>query len=265
MAKAFYPPQRAADFLGSESLRHLYIGSLFAVFLHLAAIPVFARQAEAVPAQGEHEASATAKGVAPRPSAADYAVHAELQGVEVGATQLTPDEVRKTFVTDLNSCCLVFEVALYPAKWKSPEVALKDFTYRVVGTDTAIKPSSPGMLALTLQLVSRARTDFTPHGSVGVVYDTGGYDPATGQMRGRGVGTSADVSLGAGQSGARPTEGDRELMQTELSGRSLPEGKLSTPVAGYLYFYLTKKVKKKRGARQLEYTLAGQKVALTLD
>jgi hypothetical protein len=49
----------------------------------------------------------------------------------------------------------------------------------------------------------------------------------------------------------------------ELTKKSLPEGKISAPVAGYLYFPLTKKNKKK-AARQLELTLAEQKVALTL-
>jgi len=263
MANGFYPSQRAAGFLEGESLRQLCLVSLFAVFLLLAEIPTFAQQA-AAPAQGEHEVIATAKGVTPRASAAQYAVHAEVQGVEVGATQMTPEEVLKTFITDLNSCCLVFEVALYPAKGKLPEVARKDFTYRVAGTDTAIKPSSPDILALKLQLVSRAGTDLTPHGSVGVVYSTGGYDSTTGQTRGRGVGTSADVSLGAGQPGAHSTDADREFMQTELTGKSLPEGKLSSPVAGYLYFYLTKKVRKMSGARQLEWTLAGEQGTLTL-
>ncbi len=240
------------------------MAGLFAAFLLFLAIPTDAQQGPTATEQGEHDAGTTAKGITARASAARYTVHAQLQGVEVGATQLTSDEVRKIFDTDLNSCCLVFEVAVYPAKGETSEITRKDFTYRVVGTDITIKPSSPQILALSLQLVSRARTDLTPHGSVGVVYNSGGYDPVTGQMRGRGIGTSADVNVGASQPGAHSTEGDREFMEAELTDKSLPEGRVSSPIAGYVYFYLTKKAKKKKAPRQLEFASAGQKVVLAL-
>ncbi len=214
---------------------------------------------------------AGSQGITPRESAADYAVHGELEGVGVGARLLGPDEVRKTFLTDLNSCCLVFEVALYPAKGKNgegypatggtPEIARKDFAYHVVGSNLVVKPSSPNLLALSLMLVARDRTDLTPHGSVGVVLGSGGYDPTTGQARGRSIGTSGDVSVGSSQPGPHSSEADREFIEKELVEKSLPEGKLSAPVAGYLYFYLTKKNRKKTGL-QLEFALGDQKVDL---
>jgi hypothetical protein len=237
----------------------------FGTVLLCLAVPGYACQERAAPAQGpqEKEAGATSKGVTPRASAARYAAHAELGGVTVGATMLTPDEVRQIFITDLNRCCVVFEIALYPEEGKTPEIARQDFTFRVEGTNIAAKSSSPKLLALTLQLTSRSEPDYTPHGSVGVTYGSGGYDPTTGQPRGRGVGTSAEVGVGAGGSDTQPTETDRQFMELELTKKSLPEGRIAAPVAGYLYFPLTKKNKKK-AARQLEFTLAGQKVALTL-
>ncbi len=222
-------------------------------------------------AKGTTPPESTPQGITPRESAADYAVHGELQGVEVGARLLGPEEVRKTFLTDLNSCCLVFEVALYLAKGKNgegyparggaPEIARKDFTYHVAGTKVVVKPSSPEMLALSLMLVARDRPDLTPHGSAGIVLGSGGYEPTTGQAHGRSIGTTGEVMLGTGEPGPHSTEADREFMAKELAEKSLPEGKLSVPVAGYLYFSLTKKNRKQRGL-QLEFALGGQKVGL---
>jgi hypothetical protein len=52
-------------------------------------------------------------------------------------------------------------------------------------------------------------------------------------------------------------------MELELTAKGLPEASVSSPVAGYLYFPVTKK-KNKKAVRQLDYTLAGHKVVLTL-
>lgn len=238
---------------------------LFGAILLCSVFPGYAGQEQGAPAQEqqEKEAGATSKRVAPRASTARYAAHAELEGLAVGATLLTPDEVRQAFATDLNRCCVVLEVALYPENAKTPEIAREDFTLRVLGTDIAVKPSGAKLLALTLQLTSRDKRDLTPHGSVGVTYESSGYDPTTGQPRRHGVGTSADVSVGAGRSATQPDEMDRQFMESELTAKGLPEGRISAPVAGYLYFPLAKK-RKKKAVRQLEYTMAGQKVALTL-
>ena len=53
--------------------------------------------------------------------------HGELDGVAIGAALLTPDEVQHAFTTDLNRCCFVVEVALYPDKGKALEIAHKVF------------------------------------------------------------------------------------------------------------------------------------------
>jgi len=60
----------------------------------------------------------------------------------IGATMLTPKQAQKTFKTDVNRCCLVVEVALYPLKDGLTEVSLNDFTLRVVGQDMGARPSS---------------------------------------------------------------------------------------------------------------------------
>jgi len=42
---------------------------------------------------------------APRASADSYRSHARRDGISVGAEILTPEQVRKVFVSDLNRCC----------------------------------------------------------------------------------------------------------------------------------------------------------------
>jgi len=215
------------------------------------------------PALSGHAQQAAPKGITPRPSAALYGAQAELESVTVGAMVLTRDEVRQVFATDLNRCCVVVELGLYPKEGKNANVARDDFTLRVAGTNIAVKPSDPKLLALNLQLATRTRGDTTPHGSVGITLGTGGYDPVTGRPSGRAVGTSAGVGVGTGGPATQPTDKDRELMELELAERTLPEGTVSAPVAGYLYFVVPTK-KKKNAVRQLEYSVAGHKVMLTL-
>lgn len=246
-----------------EVLKVILLGTI----LLCLAFPGDAGDEQAAPTQDKQEGKAAAaqKGTTPRESAARYPVHGELDGVAIGAALLTPDEVQHAFTTDLNRCCFVVEVALYPDKGKALEIAHQDFTFRIAGTDAAAKPAGPNLLALTLQQAAPTSRSVSASGSVGVEYGTGGsYDPATGQPRGRGVSTSVAVGVGVGGSGDKPASTDRarEIMEAELSGKGLPEGIVSAPVAGYLYFPLT--TKKKKAARQLEYTLAGQNVVLTL-
>ena len=66
------------------------------------------------------------------------------------------------------------------------------------------------------------------------------YDPARGR-RGSVVYTGAGVGVGVGKSGGPPdasaTVRDRAAIQEELEEKSLPEGKATSAVAGYLYIF----------------------------
>jgi len=72
-------------------------------------------------------AFATPKGTVARSTALKYPAHAEQDGVAMGAVRLTSEEARKDFVSDVNHCCLVVKVALYPQKGQNLEVSLNDF------------------------------------------------------------------------------------------------------------------------------------------
>jgi len=208
-------------------------------------------------------AFAAPKGTVPRSSALRYPAHVENHGASLGAKLLTSDEVRRAFTSDVNRCCMVIEVGLYPSKDKAAEVSLNDFVLHVKNTETASKASSAKIVAASLQKKARDTRDVTVSPTVGVGYGTGpSYDPVYGP-RGGGVTTAAGVGVGIGSRGDQPgsTEKDRSVMETELGEKGLPEGTASAPVAGYLYFSIPRN---KKVAYQLEYTLNGEKVLLTL-
>lgn len=91
--------------------------------------------------------SSAFSGTAPRDGAEKYAAHAEQNGVGIGATLLTSSQARKIFRTDVNRCCVVVEVALYPQKDAPSLISLDDLTLRILGQDVGAKPSSTKVAA----------------------------------------------------------------------------------------------------------------------
>ncbi|HEY6348477.1 MAG TPA: hypothetical protein VI636_03605 [Candidatus Angelobacter sp.] len=211
------------------------------------------------------------RGTVPRAAADSYPAHVVRDGVSVGAVLLTAEQARKAFASDVDRCCLVVEVAVYPQKDSPVNISWGDFVLRVSSTDIASRPSSPEVLAARLQKKSAPPStgshDVVLYPTAGVGYESGGYDPVTGQRRPGGVVTSGGVGVGIG--GSQPpsepgsTDRDRRTMELELTEKGLPEGHASAPVSGYLYFSLLDK-KDKKATHQLEYTLNGEKVVLAL-
>lgn len=205
------------------------------------------------------------KGTEPRLTATAYPAHAEIKGVAVGATLLSADEARRHFVSDVNRCCVVIEVAFYPTKDNPLNLSLNDFVLRIKDTDVASKPSSAEVIAASLQKKAHADRDVTVSPSYGVTYQSGStYDPVTGSAQGSGVTQTSGVLVGIGRPGPNPasTDKDRSAMEAELSEKGLPVGTTSAPVAGYIYFPISSK--KKPTAHLLEYKLGESKVVLPL-
>ena len=209
-------------------------------------------------------AVAGSKGTIPKPSAERYPTHAETDGTQLGAALLSSDEVRKTFVFDVSRNCLVVEVALYPPKDKEQEVSLDDFSLRVAGADAAVRPTNARAVAAKLQQQAGSQRDVNVDSSVGVGYESGSYtDPVTGErVKAHGVYTEERVGVGTESGVPHPgaSDRDRAMAEAELADKGLPEGKASSPVAGYIYFPTVSK--KKHAAFQLEYVLNGSKVVL---
>ncbi len=206
---------------------------------------------------------AAPKGTAPRSSASDYPAHAQQDGISLGAKLLTSTEVRKTFVSDLNRCCVVVELAAFPKAGQTLAVSLDDITLRVVGTDTAARPSSATVISAALQKGAQGQRDVTVAPVVTVGYQSGtAYDPTTGTVRGGGVYTGAGVGVGVGQRDNQPgaSEKDRSVMETELREKGLPEGDANHPVAGYVYFQIPKS---KNAKYELQYKVNGNTVQIS--
>jgi hypothetical protein len=210
-------------------------------------------------------AFAAPKGTVPRSSANQYQVHAQNDGITLGARLLSPEEARKTFVSDINHCCVVVELAIYPEKDKPIPVSLDSFTFRRMNNETATKPSSAKVVSATLQKSAREQRDISVSPTVGVGYESGNvYDPVTGTRSRGGVYTSTGVGVGIGSKGSDPgsSEKDRAVMETELSEKGLQEGTTAAPVAGYLYFPIARA---KKATYQLEYMLNGKSVKLNFQ
>ena len=210
--------------------------------------------------------SAGARGTVPREGAERYPANAQHEGIAIGAKLLTAEEAHKAFVSNVNACCLVVEVALYPQKDKPLDVSFDDFKLRVVGTDTTVKPQTAWQVASSIQKKNGAQHDVTVTPTASVGYESGTYiDPVTGQpQRVHGVYTSAGVGVGVDPSGSASSAADHDLevMKTEFKEKGLLEGSASLPVAGYLYFPIPKK--KKDAKLALEYTINDEKIALAL-
>ncbi len=203
------------------------------------------------------------EGTAPRASAAKYRAHAEKDGVSIGAELLTKKEAANTFAADINHCCLVVEVAVYPKNDEPIDLLLADFTLIEVRSDKPARPESATVVAAMLEKKKNSSAGVTTVGGVG--YESGTYtDPNTGQaVRVRRVTTSAGVGASAGNRVPPDVAAhDRDVMEHELYEKGLPEAKVSIPVSGYLYFPIPKHTKDAK--YRLEYAGGNEPLVMAL-
>jgi hypothetical protein len=216
-------------------------------------------------AQSTDDDSSAPRGSVPRSSADRYHSHAESDGSTFGADILTPKQVGKAFVTDLNRCCIVVEFAFYPSKGKDPHnLSLDDFALYVSGSDIGTKPGGATLIAASLQKKAGSGPPVAVHGGAGVGYESGtATDPNTGQpTRVHGVSTVTEVAVSDPKPSLGSTARDRQIMEKELDQKGLPLGKAAAPVSGYLYFSIHDR--KKDAKYQLEYNFNGEKLVLPL-
>jgi hypothetical protein len=201
-------------------------------------------------------------GIAPRTDVSEYPARIKSDGAAVGAALISTEQVRKLFVTDLNRGYLVVEVAVYPGAGKDITVAPSDFVLRI--DNTAVRPADPKTIAGVLYKTTSPDRNVAVYPQVGIGYESGPsiYDPVRGARRTRGVYTSVGVGVGVGGPQPPAPIEDRKTMELELTEKGLAQGKVSKPVAGYLYFPMPEK--KKKANYQLEYALNGKKVVLKL-
>jgi hypothetical protein len=190
-----------------------------------------------------------------------YPVYAQRDGFSIGAKLLSRKEARKTLVSDVNSCCIVVEIAVYPDKNKATNISLNDFILRTKNAESATKAASPRIAAASVQKNAKSGRDVAVFPTTTVGYSSGSvYDPVTGTRQGGGVYTQTGVGLAVGSPhGPGVSDKDRSVMETELTEKGLPEGDVSSPVAGYVYFPVSPT---KRADYQMEYISDGKKLVL---
>ena len=202
------------------------------------------------PARSERRTLPVSPVVRPRAEAAAYPAYRQQAQLSVGARLLSPREVEQKFSTPLGKHYLVVEVGVFPAV--AVELRPQDFTLRAGNDDQAFFPSAPEEIAIDLAAARPRRVRVFP--SVGIGYESGPW--GRGLSTGVGVGVDGQRPYPRGPMGA-----NRRVIEIELRDKSLPEGSLTEPVAGYLYF----PVKLQRNVHyNLELTRNGQVLSLPL-
>lgn len=205
-------------------------------------------------------------GLRARATADAYPRHAASSEnlVAIGAEMLSAQEVRNTFATELNRGFYVIEVGVFPADGKSWNLNPDDFALRI-GSDKMVRPATPSTIAGILQRKAKDQTarragspnDITVYPSATIGYESasaGTIGPDGRPMRRGGgwvTGGGVGVGMGGGPAAGGPmppapgaSDVDRSTMQSELWDKSLPQGEIHKPVAGYLYFPMPEEQKK---------------------
>jgi hypothetical protein len=178
-------------------------------------------------------------GMRPRANAADYPAHQTVAEFTLGAVVIPRSDVKKIFATDLNGGgYIVIEAGVFPARGKEVDLSPGDFMLLTDGGKVVTRPVDPDAVATA---IARQHSPSKPSGiytSAGVEVSHGsGVDPASGR---RIEGTAVGVGVGVGNGTSPypvPQPGTNiSAMEQELWAKSLPDGKTTVPVSGYLYF-----------------------------
>ena len=191
-------------------------------------------------------------GLRPHGSSVDYPAHDTVQGFAIGATAISPDEVKKRFSVDLSrKGYIVIEAALYPESGSPLDVSIDDFLL------DSVRPLTPATIGARVHGRKPVPGDPGIYGSVTVGYESARDNVAGGRQRG-GVYTASSVGVG--------TQPPRQPDNTryELEDNALPEGPARQPVAGYLYFPKPSGKAAKNGTYELVYFGKSEQVRLTV-
>lgn len=179
-------------------------------------------------------------GLVPRGSAGDYQAHEVSGDIAIGATYVPSARAKKIFADNLDQHgYLVFEVGIFPADGIQSAISADNFRLRQGATGSIVRPTAPHSIAAAVH--PQKPTNPKIPGKVNVeTVETVGYE--RGPNGQHGVYTGTEVGVGAGTPSVAPPlppqpDGNTQAsLEQRLDERSLPEGKTSKAVAGYLYF-----------------------------
>ena len=162
-------------------------------------------------------------GLRPHASSVDYPAHDTVQGFAIGVAVVPADEVKKRLSVDLSrKGYVVIEVALYPESGSALDVSIDDFRLE------SARALTPQMVDARLNGRKPGPANIGIGGSATVGYESA--KDTTGARRRSGIYGGAEVGVGP----VPPRQTDNTL--DRLEDQSLPEGRTTQPVAGYLYF-----------------------------
>ncbi|HWR15771.1 MAG TPA: hypothetical protein VN577_13165 [Terriglobales bacterium] len=177
-------------------------------------------------------------GIKPRPDPRHYPVAHQVATATLAAAQLPAKQVRRSFASDLWKDYVVVEIGVFPKS--QLRLSRGDFLLRIKGEADVIRPLEPETIAATITEKKQKNLDVNP--VVGVRWESGPNpnDPGyyNGQNQGSRVNTTAGATVGVSEKekSRQALEAERKAIIAELLSKSLPEGTVTEPVAGYLYF-----------------------------
>jgi hypothetical protein len=225
-----------------------------------------------LPRPGSSGPPANTSGIAPRSGPADYPVHAAAPGVTVAATVLTPAQIKKLFILNLDSAgYVVVEIGIFPEAGGQVTVDTDQFRLQVGDDRTMRRPVEPSEIMAARRGGSKTHQPPALPGNVPVsTRATIGYESGGPYNRG-GVYTGASTTVGGpAPGGPIPRAPDPQTagqdpvdLERDLVDKELAVGKTAVPAAGYLYFAKPKQ-KQKNPAYDLTYRNEGAVIHLAI-
>lgn len=218
--------------------------------------------------------AAGSSGIRSRADLSAYPAHESVEAAAFGAAIIGPEEVKKIFAADLNAAgYVVIEVGVFPASGREIDVSPLDFTLSTDPDSISERPADVDTIAAVAAATPRRGSSETSSSEISM---TGGAsvlhesypDPVTGRRTGAtivAVNSGTEVSTsGSGQRLPPPASAgpNDDLLERQLLEKSLPDGKTTRAVAGYLYF--PKPRKKGKSSWALRWESAAGRVNLVL-
>jgi hypothetical protein len=188
--------------------------------------------------------------MSPRQHASDYTAQQETKSATIAASRIPSAEVEKAFTHDIAQQYVVVEVAIYPRG--AFEINWNDFSLKL--GDTVVRVEKPrDVVTPWPEKKTPAHAGPTVITETGVIFEKSS-DPVNGRRSG--VGTYEGVTVTNDPRASAPPPPpparrgpDPAAVEQRINERSLPEGEIRRPIAGYLFF--PQYGKHKRGAIEL--------------
>jgi hypothetical protein len=192
---------------------------------------------------------------------ADYPAHAALGTVSIGAEYLVhsiPAHDQTFFAADY----LVVEVAVFPGRGETIEIGNSTLGLRLNGRKQLMYPEAPGFVAASMKYPD---WETRPRGEVQAGMGNAGVTIGRPPVVGRFPDDPTPSQSRLPRSPKAPDPDDRRGIEHEVpvsigdavAHAALPEGAISKPVSGYIYFHCKAKPKSVKSLELVYETKAG--------